>query len=130
MKVAYVDSSCLVAIAFDEPGARQMARMLRSYDELFSSNLLEAELRSALRREELDRSPDELLDLVSWVYPRRPLSDEMAKILAVSYLRGADLWHLAVALALATTLTIDFLSLDIRQREASELVGFRRLEWK
>ena len=46
MKLAYVDTSCLVAIAFDEPGAGEVARRLARFDRLLSSNLLEAELRS------------------------------------------------------------------------------------
>lgn len=130
MKAAYVDTSCLVAIAFGEAGSTRLARTLRSYVELFSSNLLEAELRSALRREEIDGDPNDLLAMVSWVHPHRPLTGEMEAILAVSYLRGADLWHLAVALSLAPTLAIDFLTLDSRQREASELVGFGGLREK
>jgi uncharacterized protein with PIN domain len=48
---AYVDTSCLVAIAFDEPEAARTAARLRRFERLFSSNVLEAELRSALRRE-------------------------------------------------------------------------------
>ena len=47
MKLAYVDTSCLVAIAFDEPGGRRLARGLERYDRLFASNLLEAEFLSA-----------------------------------------------------------------------------------
>jgi len=125
MKAAYVDTSCLVAIAFSEPGSKEVARTLRSYDELFSSNLLEAELRSALRREEIDGDPGDLLAMLSWVHPDRPLTGEMKTVLAVSYVRGADLWHLAVALSIAPALGIDFLTLDMRQQAAGERLGFR-----
>lgn len=125
MKAAYVDTSCLVAIAFGEPGSKEVARILRSYDELFSSNLLEAELRSALRREEIDGDPGELLTMLSWVHPDRPLTGEMRTVLAASYVRGADLWHLAVALSLDPALGIDFLTLDMRQQAAGALLGFR-----
>ncbi len=45
MRFAYVDTSCLVAIAFDEPGADKVAARLRRFERLFASNLLEAELR-------------------------------------------------------------------------------------
>ena len=40
MKAAYVDTSCLVAIAFGEKGAASLGRRLEGFDELFSSNLL------------------------------------------------------------------------------------------
>jgi uncharacterized protein with PIN domain len=36
---AYVDSSWVVAIAFDEPGARKLATRLRRIDRLFASNV-------------------------------------------------------------------------------------------
>ena len=51
MKLAYVDTSCLVALAFDEPGAAAWSRRLSRYDELVTANLTEAEFRAALRRE-------------------------------------------------------------------------------
>jgi uncharacterized protein with PIN domain len=47
MSLAYVDTSCLVAVVFDEPGAQELAIQLEGYDRLVASNLLEAELRSA-----------------------------------------------------------------------------------
>lgn len=51
MKLAYVDTSCLLAIAFAETGSRPLASRLGRFDRLFSSNLLEAKLRAALLRE-------------------------------------------------------------------------------
>ena len=48
--VAYVDTSCVVAIAFAERGAASLARRLRNFDEIVASDLLEAELRSAFVR--------------------------------------------------------------------------------
>ena len=48
MRAAYVDSSCLVAIAFQEPGSDRLAQRLEQCDELYSSNLLEAETDIAL----------------------------------------------------------------------------------
>ena len=44
MRGTYVDTSCLVAIAFDEANATELAGLLGGFDELFSANLLEAEL--------------------------------------------------------------------------------------
>jgi predicted nucleic acid-binding protein len=124
MKAAYVDTSCLVAIAFAEKGAARVRQSLLAYDELFSSNLLEAELRSALRRENITADPSDLLSAISWVYPDRPLTVEIETILDVGYVRGADLWHLAAALFVDPSREIDFLSLDNRQLEISERLGF------
>lgn len=41
MSLAYVETSCLVTIAFGERGAKRLGRRLRDFDELLSSNLLE-----------------------------------------------------------------------------------------
>jgi PIN domain nuclease of toxin-antitoxin system len=124
MKAAYVDASCLVAIAFGEAGAAGARGSILAYDELFSSNLLEAELRSALSREKVTADPGELLSAISWVYPDRPLTAEISQILDAGYVRGAGLWHLAVALFVDPTCEIDFLSLDVQQSEVSRRVGF------
>ena len=53
MSVAYVDTSVLTAIAFDEPGAAAYAQRLDEFARLISSNQLEAELRAAFARENL-----------------------------------------------------------------------------
>ena len=124
MKVAYVDSSCLVAIRFDEPGGRDLSKRLASFDRRYSSNLLEAEFCAALARE---RSEDEhgLLDWMTWVFPDRPLSAEISTVLRSGYVRGPDLWHLANALYLSETpAELPFLTLDARQREVAAAVGF------
>jgi hypothetical protein len=64
--------------------------------------------------------------MISWVYPDRPLTAEIAAILDTGYVRGADLWHLAVALFVDPSREIDFLSLDVRQLEISRRLGFDR----
>ena len=58
--VAYVDTSCLVAIAFGERGATALERRLRAFDVLIASNLLEAELRAAFIRERVRVDDDEI----------------------------------------------------------------------
>ncbi len=124
MKAAYVDTSCLVAVAFGEEGGATLARRLETYDALFASNLLEAELRAVFAREAVafDR---ELLNGVSWVLPDRPLGPEFEQVLAAGYVRGADLWHVATALYLAENPgEIDFLTLDTRQGEIAAKLGF------
>jgi predicted nucleic acid-binding protein len=96
MNVAYVDTSALVAIAFGEPGSARLARRLESFDELLSSNLLEAELRATLTREGVSDG-ENLLTWIAWILPDRSLGPEIGRVLSTGYLRGADLWHLAGA---------------------------------
>lgn len=124
MSFAYVDTTCLLAVAFAEPGWKKLARRLETYRELVSSNLLEAEFRSALAREGVEGG-DPLLDRVTWVFPDRRLTPEIGRVMAVAELRGADLWHLAAALYLAESPTdVDFLTLDAAQRDAAAALGF------
>ena len=124
MRAAHVDTSCLVAVAFAEAGSARLMRSLQSYDVLLSSNLLEAELRAAVRRENVAADPGGLISAISWVYPDRPLTSEITTVLDTGYVRGADLWHLAVALFLDPHREIGFLTLDTRQREISLQLGF------
>lgn len=127
MTVAYVDSSCLVAIAFTEPGAQRLAARLAAFDRLVSSNLLEAELRAAFAREAVPADPEPLMSGLTWVYPDRPLTREFQVIAAAGYLRGADLWHLACALFLAPAgAGLVFLTLDTRQAQVASVLGFAR----
>ena len=101
-----------------------MARRLETFTTLLSSNVLEAELRAACHREELDFEPEFLAD-IEWVLPDRPLTPEFAAVLAAGYLRGADLWHVAAALFIADELgSPTFLTLDQRQRAVAEALGF------
>ena len=126
MKVAYVDTSCMVAIAFGERGATAVERRLAGFDALVASNLLEAELRAAFKREKADGA-DTLLELIEWISPERALGSEIVRVLSAGYLRGADCWHLATALYLSPDPgEISFVTLDDRQREVAATLGFRR----
>lgn len=123
MKLAYVDTSCLVAIAFAKPRHESLVRELGGFDRLFASNLVEAELRSAFVREEAE-GPESFLAALTWVFPSRPLSVEYEEILGLGYVRGADLFHLACALFLRRELgDLRFLSVDERQVEAARGLG-------
>ena len=125
MNATYVDSSALVAVTFNEVGAAEVADRLRSHDRLYSSNLLEAELRSACAREELVLDST-YLDRIDWLFPDRPLESEMKAVLAAGYLRGADLWHVANALyAFPRAAEVGFFTLDERQRAVAAELGFR-----
>ncbi len=124
MSVAYVDTSCLVAIAFGEPGSDALAGRLESFAELVSANLTEAELRSVLVREAVSADSD-VLSGISWILPDRSLGSEIRQVLTTGNVRGADLWHLAAALFVTSSPgEMVFLTLDGRQREAAERLGF------
>jgi hypothetical protein len=124
MIAAYVDASCLLSMVFDEPEGVGVAKRLGAVEELYSSNLLEAEVRSAMAREKVEYG-DEVLHRVRWVLPTRPLGPEITRVLAAGHLRGSDLWHLATALYLAEQPSeLPFLTLDARQRDLADRLGF------
>lgn len=124
MKLAYVDTSCLVAIALGESGGAAMAKRLPRFNRLFSSNLLEAELRSTLAREAVGDDCASLLSWIGWVYPDRPLTPEFRRVLDAGRVRGADLWHLACALFLQERLgEMSFVTLVRTQRELAAKLG-------
>ena len=121
---AFIDTSVLVGIAFDEEHAAGLAHRLESFRTIAASGLLEAEFRSACQRE---RKPvhEVLLDNLEWVAPARPLSAEITRVLHAGYVTGADCWHLATALYLAPDpAQLTFLTLDLRQREIATALGF------
>lgn len=124
MNIAYIDTSALVAIVFGEPGGAALARRLKGFDELLSSNLLEAELRAALVREGVSEG-ESLLTWITWVLPDRRLGPEIERALSAGYLRGADLWHVACALYVAEDpRELAFVTVDERQRELAGELGF------
>lgn len=98
---------------------------LSRFDSLFSSNLLEAELRSALAREGEIGKIKNLLAWMSWVYPSRRLTQELDSILEIGKLKGSDLWHLACAIFLRRKMgPVLFLTLDRGQGEIARSLGF------
>ena len=124
MSIAYVDSSVIVCIAFQDPGWADAERRLAEFSDLRSSNLLEAEVRAAYTREGLVFDA-RLLSGIRWVLPDRPLSQEMGMALSAGYLRGADLWHVATALYLAPKpAEMSFITLDGTQESVANALGF------
>jgi predicted nucleic acid-binding protein len=124
VNAAYVDTSCLVAIAFAEPGYKALASRLDRFDQLFASNLVEAELRAVFRREKV-AADDALLGGLSWVLPDRALTAEIEVVLDAGQLRGADAWHLACALYLSPApRELVFLTMDRQQAKVAEALGF------
>lgn len=84
MNAVYVDTSCVVAIAFGEPGHEAVARGLESFDALLASNLLAAEPRAVLARERVPDRLDEPVPGFRWILPDRPLSPEIRRVAAKS----------------------------------------------
>lgn len=126
MTFGFVDTSCLVAVAFAEPGSEAVAERLEHMDHLFASDLLEAELGATLLREGV-QGGDKLMAGLSWVLPDRPLTVEIGLVLAAGQLRGADAWHLACALYLSPEpRELAFLTLDGRQARVADALGFAR----
>lgn len=124
MGFAYVDSSVIVAIALGEPTAAAQTQRLASFSALYSSQLLEAELRSALKRDELAFDPW-LIDTIVQVKPNRSLRKELTTVLDTGYARGADCLHLAVALYISVDpMVFTFLTLDNRQEKIARALGF------
>ena len=122
--LAYLDTSVVVAIRFSQPGAERFRDALTSF-ELYAPPLLEAEWRSALRREQVEPNLAEL-ELVQWIFQDRTLSEELERVFKAGYVRGADAWHLATALSLAPDPSeLTFLTLDDRQRAVAEALGFK-----
>ena len=124
MNIGYVDTSALLAIIFQESQGTSVLRRLESFDLLLSADLLHAELQAAYQRERLDREPT-LPVTVGGIIPDRPLTEEVRRVFATGALRGADGWHLAVALYLAPEPSeITFITLDRRQGDAAHRLGF------
>lgn len=125
MSVAYVDTSALVAVAFDDQSGSAIAGRLDACSRLLASNLLEAELRAVFARERLDFAIN-LVAGIDWILPDRPLAPEMTAVLESGSLHGADLWHVATALYAAPEPgQIAFVTRDERQQAAAAALGFQ-----
>ena len=125
MSIAYVDTSAIASVVLKDDGWEAVAHTIASFSSLVSSNLLEAELRSACRRERLPFT-DDLTRGISWVIPNRSLGSEFEMALDVGYVRGADLWHIATALYMPyDPPSVSFLSLDQQQRTVAAALGFQ-----
>jgi predicted nucleic acid-binding protein len=121
---AYVDTSCIVAAAFGEREAGVVTRRLARFDRVFSSPLLEAELYSALVREDRE-IVDTWSTAIDYVIADRPLGPEVRRVLEAGYVRGAGCWHLATALYLAPDPgKLAFVTLDASQRTVARTLGF------
>ncbi len=124
MRFIYIDTSVLTAIAFDEPGAEECASSLDKFTHLVSSNLLEAEIRAAFKRERLDFQESIIAD-IEWILPNRTLTPEFSEVLQTGYLRGANLAHVATALYFFPQRgSLAFATLGAKQSGIAKELGF------
>ena len=101
---------------------------LSRFDRLYSSTLLEAELRSAVAREGYPVIVKNVVAWLNWVYPRRRLTSQLDQVLTVATPKGSDLWHLACALVVkAKAPEAFFITLDRNQAQIARSLGFRGL---
>lgn len=114
-----------MAVLFGERGGARLRKILGRLEAIYSSNLLEAELRAAAAREGVDGAVlRPALSAIRWVFPHRSSGDECSRVLAAGNLRGADLWHVACALYLGEALEPMPLSTpDSRQQEVAAAAG-------
>ena len=82
-------------------------------------------MRAVFAREGRVFEPESVVH-IEWIFPDRPLSSEIAAVLRVGYLRGADLWHVANARCAARAAPGPaFITLDGRQQAvAAADMGF------
>jgi predicted nucleic acid-binding protein len=127
VSTAYLDTSFLLAIILEEPGAPRSRRLLAGYDRVISSDLLLAEALAAVTRERVGETVlAPVMESLALVLPTRSLASECRTALSHGYLRGADLWHVACALFFAGPRRGDlaFLSRDTTQRSIAKALGF------
>jgi predicted nucleic acid-binding protein len=124
LSVAYADASVFASLAFREPDAGRIRRRLVGFDRVVTSVFTEAELASALKREGIVL-PESPLRGVQLIGASDPLSQEISEVLGAGYLRGADCWHVAVALNYSPDRDLAFLSLDKAQRAVAARLGFK-----
>lgn len=119
----------MISIALGEPYHRELSSRLSRLEGLFSSHLLEAEVRAAVAREgEKGGGVKGVLVWMNWVSPYRPLTPELRRVLDVGLLKGPDLWHVACALFMRRKFPdIRFITNDGRQGEIARSLGFRGL---
>jgi predicted nucleic acid-binding protein len=123
VSVAYADASVFACLAFREPEAARIRRRLSRFETVVTSVLTEAELASALHREGV-ALPDTPLRGAQLLGAPDPLSQEIQEVIGAGYVRGADCWHLAVALNYSPDRDLTFLTLDRAQRAVAGKLGF------
>lgn len=127
MKFFYIDTSVLVSLMLKQGPYGSFKKQLQSADDVISSQLIESELMSVCRREEVDLEiAFEYLNKVSLIIPDRSLRREITATLKHGYCRGADLFHLSCALYIDPNASeLHFLTADDKQKDLAKKMGFK-----
>lgn len=126
MKIGYIDTSVLVAMAFDDAGGAFIARSVKGFDRLYSSNLLEAEFLSAAKKENRLNDATAFIKPIRFVYPDANLTQYHQQVLVEDNIEGSALHHLSCALYLFQTPSeVFFLSLHPTQATLAAKLGFQ-----
>jgi predicted nucleic acid-binding protein len=121
---AFLDSSAVVALFLGEPAMERVSAALGPVRRAIATPLLEAEVRAVAARERIPADAD-MFWWLDWIAPTRSLEPEISRVLEAGVLRGADCWHLAVALSITPDpAELLFLTLDERQRHVARTLGF------
>lgn len=121
---AFLDSSAVVALFLGESAMERVSAALGPVRRAIATPLLEAEVRAVAARERMPADAD-LFWWLDWIAPTRSLEPEISRVLTAGLLRGADCWHLAVALSITPDPgQLIFLTLDERQRDVARTLGF------
>lgn len=127
--IAYLDTSAWIAWKFSQRGKEVLANFSFEENTFISHPLLVAEYVAFLRRHTLFESTrfEDELRFLRWIYPVTPIIEELARASIHSFLKGADLFHLAVAawFAEGRAQELLFLTCDKAQRSAAQKLGFR-----
>ena len=126
MKIGYIDTSVLVAMAFDDAGGSFIGRFVKTFDRLYSSHLLEAEFFSAAAKENRLSDARAFIKPVRFVYPDTNLTRFHEQVLTAGVIDGSALHHLSCALYLFLhPQDAFFLSLHPPQSNLAAKLGFQ-----
>lgn len=128
MSIGYVDTSFIISILLEEASYKKNLNKFYSIDQIFVTNLLESEALSTLKRNKITKFDKNLFERVDWISIPERLTEFLAKIFSIGYLRGADAHHLASALWIVgaeNTSECHFLTLDENQKAVAKKLGFK-----
>lgn len=130
MKVAYLDSSVIIALLLEEGPSKQIRKTLTSFKKLYSASLLEAEVLATAKRENIDLSfAYSFISPIGLLFSEQSLQKEYEEIFSLGYCRGADAYHLASALFLDPEKSnLFFFTLDEKQKLIAKKMGFKIVE--
>jgi predicted nucleic acid-binding protein len=125
--LVYIDTSVLVSVFFKEDVSSKYLNFFSKKYQLISSSLMLAEFYSVLNREKVEIAFSQ--DLLSYIQIINLIDDldyYLKEVLDHGYLKGADLFHLAVAHQLSPYgEELFFLTADKQQARIATKLGFK-----